>query len=271
LFCQHDSDYEVLVSNDDDPERYLETKAVCDDFEKQGMPIRHFYTGQYKRGLGWSVETYPYNVGIRNATGELILFNSGDTMSVTNTIDQHRQWHKSNKNVALVSTVHALGQTVFYALDTYPWKTDPMSLLFKGSCVTMYSGCGRCYSKEWDHAEAHNPYHFLMSVPKQVLWDIHGFDEDYFGQMSCGDDDLAGRLIKYGLTFHYAEHILAIHLPHGSPQTLTKENRVADRNENFDSGHTLYTKRKDLGIVRNENHEWGQFPRDTEHLSTGIS
>jgi hypothetical protein len=76
--------------NDDSDNHYKETEAVVNEFISKGAPIQYFYTAPYKRGgKGWSLETYPYNVGIRHATGDLVMLNSGDVMSVSNTIAQH--------------------------------------------------------------------------------------------------------------------------------------------------------------------------------------
>jgi GT2 family glycosyltransferase len=264
LWRQNDTNYEVLVSNDDDQSKYKETEAVCKEFEKKGMHIVHFYTGQYKRGRGWSVETYPYNVGIRHAKGDIILLNSGDVMSVTNTIDQHRQRHLSGDKV-YVSTVHAITFDVYNKIDTYEWKNSPSCLLFKGSCYKMFTGIGVSYTQAYDQEDAAVPYHFLMSVNKTHLHSIRGFDEDYYGIMPCGDDDLADRLRRSGLPFEYCSEILAIHQYHKCLD-LIGEGKKSEINPKVGSGHVLYQQRSKDGVVRNANHEWGQYPRDMNNL-----
>jgi len=265
LFRQNDPNYEVLVSNDDSPDRYKETEKVCKDFEKQGMPLKYFYTGQFKRGVGWSVETYPYNVGIRHASGEIILLNSGDVMSVSNTIAQHRQRHIGADKV-YVSTVHALTLDVQNKIESYPWKTNPASLLFKGSCYKMFTGYGTSYTQAYAVEDAGTPYHFQMSVRKAHLHQIRGFDEDFYGYMGCGDDDIAHRLRRFGLAFVFAEEILAIHQHHLCVNSLSTNGVEAEVNRGVPSGHDLYQQRLSAGIVRNSSHEWGQYPRDMKNL-----
>lgn len=265
LYRQKDPNYEVLVSNDDDNDRYKETEKVCNVFIEMGMPLRYFYTAPYKRGgEGWSVETYPYNVGIRHAEGHVIMLNSGDVMSVTNTIDQHRRCHQTEDKV-YISTVHAILLNVQNNIEKYNWKENTASLLFKGSCYKMFTGIGKSYTEAYDFEDAGTPYHFQMSIRKEHLHAIRGFDEDYYGVMGCGDDDLANRLKKYGLQFSFKENIISIHQHHFVGTLLTKKTSSI-QNPKIGSGHDLYKTRSGLGIVRNANHEWGQYPRDMKNL-----
>lgn len=258
--------YEVLVSNDDDPEQSERTEKIVQGFVEAGMPVKSYYTGQYKRGQGWSVETYPYNVGIRNATGGIIILNSGDVMSVTDIVSQHRAYHTASENRVIFSTVHALTMAVQKNIETYDWKKNPNTLLFKGSCYKMFTGVGLSYTTAYTVEDAGAPYHFQMSVKKKHLWDIRGFDEDYYGAMTCGDDDLADRLRRKGLTFHFVPDIVAIHQCHASPEYITKRG-CAEVNRNVESGHTLFHGiRKHQNIIRNANHDWGEYPRNMDSL-----
>jgi GT2 family glycosyltransferase len=265
LWRQNDDNYEVLVCNDDDADKYKATEDVVKDFERRGMNILHFYTGQFKRGQGWSVETYPYNVGIRHAKGEIILLNSGDVLSVTNTIHEHRTEHARQTNLGVVSTVHAITVAVQNDIETYNWRTNPFSLLFRGSCYKMFTGQGASYTAAYAFEDACVPYHFQMSIRKNVLHEIRGFDEDYYGRMQCGDDDLADRLRRFGITFCWPYHILAIHQCHGSPESIAcaKEAMVNPKISGFSLFHSV---RRHQGIVRNAKHEWGQYPRDMVKL-----
>lgn len=265
LWRQRDPNYEVLVSNDDDDTQYRKTARICWNFRKMGMPLRYFHTGKFKRGRGWSVETYPYNVGIRYATGSVIILNSGDVMSVTNTIGQHRQAHIFRGDKAYISTVHALTQVVQTKIETYDWKNNPMCLLFKGSCYKMFTGWGTSYTVAYTIEDAGAPYHFQMSINKAHLHRIRGFDEDFYGLMSCADDDIAHRLRKAGLKFECRPEALAIHQYHASPEFITK--CVSSRpNPRAESGHTLYRQRLEKSVVRNIGHEWGQYPRNMAAL-----
>jgi len=267
LFRQNDSNYEVLVSNDDSPSRKHETDKVCNHFLSKSMPIKSFYTGQYKRGVGWSVETYPYNVGIRNASGDIIILNSGDVMSVTNTINQHRNLQLEADQV-YISTVHALTFETQSKIDSLPWRDNPNSLLYKGSCVGMYTGYGKSYSENYDIEDAGSPYHFQMSVRKSHLHYLRGFDEDFYGAMPCGDDDIASRLRRLGLKFVFSQDILAIHQHH-----KTLDEGSAKVNPTTDSGYSLCKDRANKSVIRNINHEWGQYPRDMRSLpsNSGVS
>lgn len=267
LFRQNDSNYEVIVCNDDDEDKYHLTEEVVNDFIAKGMPVKSYFTGKYKRGRGWSVETYPYNVGIRKATGDIIILNSGDVMSVTATIQQHRSIHTGKDNLAVFSTVHALTGAMQNNIDTYDWKNNPMSLLFPNSTYKMFTGEGISFTGIYRTEEAHTPYHFQMSILKKHLIEIHGFDEDYYGRMTCGDDDMADRLRRKGLVFQFVSSILAIHQYHGCPENISGTGGGSKHNPKVGSGFTLFHDiRSKQNIVRNANHEWGEFPRNMEKL-----
>lgn len=277
LLVQQDPDYEVLVSIDDDEELRPRSCEVCAEFEAQTMPIRVFMTGQFKRGVnwssqegwsagqGWSLESYPYNVGIRHAQGGLVLLNSGDTMSISRTLDQHRQWHLAHDEAVLVSTVHALSKQTQETIEKYPWREDPATLLFDGSCADLYVGDGQSYLPGRPRLQVLRPLPFQMSVPRHALWYIRGFDEDFFGRMPYADDDLADRLTRLGLGFHYSADAVAAHQWHAAPDMLTKHS-TAKSNDYFDSGKTLFLQRSKEHIIRNVKHEWGQYPRDLRSL-----
>lgn len=261
--------YEVLVSVDDDDDHKNATTEVITKYAAQGMTIRTFYTGQYKRGPGWCVETYPYNVGIRHADADLLLLNSGDVLSITNTIAQHLHFHNNHleDSAVLFSTVHGLKQEVMQKIDTYPWQENPHSLLFKGSCEFMYCGQGLSYSDKFTTEQSHRPYHYQMSVKKKVLHDLHGFDEDFYGMIPGGDDDLATRMQKYGCSFYYDEAILGLHQWHplGAAQSA---HGFSQTNTHTDVPFlNFYEKdRMHKPIIRNASHEWGQYPRDMANL-----
>lgn len=266
LMAQGDKNYEVLVANDDDADVLEDTDAVVNAFKKEGMPVTSFCTGQYKRGMGWSVETYPYNVCIRKATGDVVIINSSDVMSITNTINQHRLYHMAAQSLVVFSTVHALTQDVQNKIDDLAWQDNPFSLLFRGSCYKMFTGKGRSYTAAYSSEEAMLPYHFLCSVRRQYLTQIRGFDEDFYGMMPCGDDDLADRLKRIGCEFVYAPNIIAVHQFHGDPNNLSG-GKFGKPNPLAESGHSLFhNHRRHQVVVRNAKHEWGQYPRDMKNL-----
>jgi hypothetical protein len=267
LFRQGEKDYEVCVCNDDDLETHAQTEKVVNEFIQLGMPIQYFYTGQYKRGEGWSVETYPYNVGIRHATGEILLLNSGDVMSISNTINFHRHYQTRegiDGKLIVFSTVHGLTKETQSKIDTYDWKTSPMKLLYKGSCEFMYCGIGVSFSNKFDTEESFRPYHYQMSVRKKAVDEIRGFDEDFYGKIPGGDDDFYCRLVRSGCRTFYAANILAVHQNHVLTEKLTSKGFAYSSPKiplNF-----WEIDRQFCAVLRNPTHEWGQYPRDMNSL-----
>jgi len=266
LHKQKDADSEILVSIDDDPEVYPITEQICKDFIAQGCNLKYFNTAKYKRGVGWSLNTYPCNVGIRQATGEIVMLCLDDVMSINNTIELHRQAHiKASGERAVFSTVHAVTHELQKNIDTYDWKNNPQSLLFKGSCYKMFSGIGKSYTTMYEYEDAATPYYWQMSVRKKHFEEIRGLDEDYYGNIGgCADDDLADRLGRKGVRFYFSPDAIAIHQLHADSTHVAKHfEELCPPNYN---GHMLFKERSKMGIVRNAKHEWGEYPRNMEKL-----
>lgn len=266
LYRQKADNYEVLVSIDDDESHLSKTMEVVNEFIAKGMPIKYFETYKYKRGKGFSCPSYPYNVGIRNATGDVIILHGSDILDVTDTINQHRYAHGSSARYVIFSTVHAITLSVQNQMDNFNWKSNPSCLLFKGSCYKMFTGRGISYTNAYAIEDAAVPYHFLCSIRREHLTHIRGFDEDFYGYMPSADDDLANRLSRYGCEFVFDPRILAIHQFHKCPEKISS-NTFAKHNPHVSSGYTLFRQRSNCaGIVRNVGHEWGQYPRDMKNL-----
>ena len=266
LFC------EILVSIDDDLDYVERTLAVCTTYQNKGMILKVFHTHKFKRSPGWSVESYPYNVGIRQASNEIILLNSGDVLSVNNTITQHLEQHEQHPDnkFVLLSTVHGLTEKTTNEIEQHDWRNKPMSLFYKNSCEYMYCGTGKSYSERFQGIEqetAIRPYHYQMSVKKATLEYIRGFDEDFYGGIPGADDDLATRLEAYGCIFNYSPDILAAHQWHlwGSKQSLHGFSETT-KCDTINPLNFWEKDRKFKPIIRNASHEWGQYPRDMEKL-----
>jgi hypothetical protein len=128
----------------------------------------------------------------------------------------------------------------------------------------MYTGVGKSYTGFYEYEDAGAPYHFQMSILKKHLFHIRGFDEDYYGQVQCGDDDFADRLGRIGLVFKYQNPaILAIHQHHGCPAELSQEKTECPKMSGWEMFHV---HRKSMGVVRNAKHEWGEYPRQMDKL-----
>lgn len=255
LTQNYDKEYEVIVCVDDTQEFVLDTHAVLYCF-KNKLPIKVFDTYLSKKQEGWSVETYPYNVGIKNAIGDIVILNSADTLSVGNNLKVHETYHLNSDKIAVLGTTHALSQHVTETIDNYPWRENRKSLLFQGSCEDLFVGSPNvlAYTSNGSHNESVRPLHFQMSIKKKYLFEIRGFDEDYFGNMGYADNDIAYRLTQLGITFIYADDIVCIHQWH---------KKVADKlvPPNCDGHHMFNSIKVHASIKRNLDKEWGKFPK----------
>jgi len=240
-------EFETLVSIDDDQAYIDKTLQVLHLYISKGMDIKYFLTGQYKKEKGWSVETYPLNVGIKRAAGDIIMINSGEVMSVTSTVDEHACRHRILKNKAIISTVWGLSDEGQKSIDNYDWKEDLGAILKDGKNIKLqYTGDRR-----------QRPLHFQMSISRDVLHKMRGLDERYYGWYggeANADVDFANRLTRMGLEFVFDSDIVAIHQWH--PKYEYKGPRFNTRR-----GKIMTNENLNKSPIRNLDIEWGAYPR----------
>ncbi|MDD2889777.1 MAG: glycosyltransferase [bacterium] len=123
------------------------------------------------------------NVGIKNASGEIIIFVDSDVLVDKNFISDHLELHKKNPDIAVQGVVRHISR---------PEKFGIKTLRVDGICNTglVIQNC---------------------SVPKQKLLDVGLFDEYKF--MGYMDVELGMRLKKAGVKVVYAfNNCIAYHV-----------------------------------------------------------
>ena len=209
-----------------------ETEQLATQF-KDKLNIKYLFTGQ--RNLAdqmiWRVPGYALNIGVKQATGDIIVFCCAEIFHLNNTIE------------LLTSIYMEDGSDKVLAMPKA--KDDNSSFLNhleKTNGVIDMS----LYNAQSPLINVKFP--FFLAMKKQEFVDIGGYDEDFTGT-DYDDEDLVMRLLNNDC-HHVETEALAIHLWH--PRLVMTRERIP----RFEHNKRLFEQRRGI-INRNVGREWG--------------
>ncbi|MDD5528733.1 MAG: glycosyltransferase [bacterium] len=185
LSNQSAKDYEIIIIDDASDDNSADAiSKIQSAIQNPCLPDRQAKSKikyiQLPRRIGcWAAR----NVGIKNASGEIIIFVDSDVLVDKNFIADHLELHKNNSNIAVQGVVRHISR---------PEKFGIKTLRVDGICNTglVIQNC---------------------SVPKQKLMDVGLFDEYKF--MGYMDVELGMRIKKAGVKVVYAfNNCIAYHV-----------------------------------------------------------
>lgn len=227
-------DLEVIVVNDGLEDA---TESIVNSFAAW-LPIRYVFTGQrnagglIRRAMGFAA-----NVGIKQAKNDIVVLSCADLYLMPGTL---RAVVRATANDTLaLGTPSAIYDDDGRMLDHLTqFGTDNLDGIIN-EVKSLPIGV--------IHADPKEPY--FMAIRKEHLLAIRGYDEDFTGY-ACEDDDLIGRLIRFGCRLCHTE-CEAVHLYHG-----TRDPHAIAKDPAYLHNLSLLNSRQAL-VVRNLDREWG--------------
>jgi GT2 family glycosyltransferase len=192
-------EFEVIVVDDpveDDPEAVAEELAV----EQRALHVRHLH--REERGVSAA-----RNAGWRAAKAPLVMFLGDDILASPRLLEEHLDWHarRGGKDVGVLGHVRWAAE-----IETTPF----MRWLERGYQFDYPEIRG-------DEASWVNFYTSNISLPRALLEEVEGFDEERFPFL-YEDLDLGYRLDQRGFRLLYNRRADAEHL---HPTTLDEWRR----------------------------------------------
>lgn len=226
------SDIEVFVL-DDRFETDTECSELVDEFRDK-FDIHYIHTGQTKDANYWRIPGFAINIGAKRAKGDQIVICCAE------------MYHQ-NETVQLV---------------VEPLEENPKRLTIphgrreaRGSIRKWLTDSGRRMTDdEFDKLQKSLKvrYPFFMGINRDIFMKIGGYDEDFTG-IAADDDDLIGRLNKYGCGHHKTE-ARVIHLEHSLVRANDGLDETLEERKRFNK--SLWAQRRGQ-IYRNRDREWG--------------
>jgi len=224
-------EFETILLNDGIPD---ETEELGKEF-KEKLNIKYIFTGQRNLpgSMIWRVPGYTLNIGVKQSTGNIIVFCCAEMFHLNNTIE-------------MITSIYTHPNTD--KVLAIPKAKDDSGEFLKYLEATSGSVNMEVYDKQPPLINVKFP--FFLAMKKKEFMDIGGYDEDFTGT-DYDDEDLVTRLLDNGCS-HVETSALVIHLWH--PRlTMTKE-----RMPRFEHNKKLYEQRKGV-VIRNEGREWGVY------------
>ncbi len=201
------SDFEIIIIDDgssDGTEEFV--KAIINN---SPYVLRYFK----KENKG---PASARNLGIRNASGNFILFMGDDTLAKQDLLEQHYNWHKKyfSDNIAVLGYI--------------TWASDLKITLFRKWLEE--SGAQFGYPLIEDYLAV--PYKFFcssnISIKKQFLIE-NGLFNEIFPYAAYEDTELAYRLGKKGLKIVYNKDAIGYHKHNITQKSFMKRSLFAGR------------------------------------------
>ena len=235
-------DLEVIVINDGIVD---ETYAVVEKYQGK-LNIKYIFTGHrnLKVKPKFRSPSIAINVGIKSATGDIIILSNPEVFHLNNTVNLIVELLVNNRKI-LSTPKHVYFDNT---KETRDYLSENHTLDIPENILsTLEANTHRCsYASKLP---------FCMGMWKQEIVDIGGYDEDLGIGWACDDDDIVDRLILNGLNFHYCE-AKVIHLYHD--KQYNRENRTTD--PDYLNNLKIFKERKGQ-IIRNQGKDWGIIKR----------
>jgi len=229
------NDLEIIVCNDYIADR---TEEICYQYRDK-LSIKYIFTGQrHVGGLKWRSAGYALNIGVKQASGDIIILSCPEVIHLNNTIELIIKPLLNNPYIM------SIGEAIYFD-DT----GNTVEYIKKNRVLELPNSLLKEIQRDPECKQAVKmPY--LMGIYKKEYIDIGGYDEDFKG-WAAEDSDFVGRLESKGLKY-YKTKAEAVHLYHGK----RCDGKPHPENPLWVKNWELYQARKGW-IIRNENREWG--------------
>lgn len=168
IFVQTYQDYEVVIVDDGTDEQ---TPSLCHALKVDGYPVKYIKLNR-PQSESYRNQAYPLNVGIRTATGDIIIQQNAEC--------KHVDPETISKLTSRVTDTNAVFARVY-------------ALLPDGTPDILYCGIGNA-----------RPYFFCGAIKRAWFEKLRGYDEDYTSY-GYEDDDMAGRLTRSGVSWEFTD------------------------------------------------------------------
>ena len=239
LLAQNRIPDEVLIIDDggtDHTEGIV--KGIKNDFPNDN--IRYIYN----YNPGYTNCCLAKNIGIKEATGDLIIFTEPEILHVGETIATHEEWHKNNGGLFVsTATVYFVFGTALKELTLEHYK-NPLLIITRDNIVEWEAG----YQPKAEDIAVSRCVRatYCASVKKGNLEYIGGFDERFLPHWGWDDIDLQSRLGMAGIKCICDSTIQVVHLAHGYTGCYEKWHFNKELNDD-----------PDKPTVANEDVDWG--------------
>ncbi len=185
-YCKNKSDLEIIIIDDASSPDQLATQAI----QGINLPIRTYYIPPEKHW--WINPCVPFNIGIREAQGDIIALQTPECVHVNGDLLQYFRDHITNKNYLVSSCLLSLTKISYQ----YPHFEEFLTIQSNADLAAKIS---RTIAEAPDKCWSPMPYHFLSAMSRSNMSQLGGFDEKFSDGYAFDDDEFLFRIEEAGL------------------------------------------------------------------------
>lgn len=195
---------------------------------------------------------YPYNVGVRESSGDILLLSSPETFHTADIFKLCNNFYELTDSSYLLFSVFCLtDKNIINKILSNTDFNDTLRLINneKNNFYLNLGINGYSYNNNYGSWYLHSSIkpsglNFMSAITKQKFYSMSGFDERYRYGTGYDDNEFKDRLVKSNTLFKYYDEALCIHINHS-----IVNNALPTTNEN------LYKTIKEY----NYNDYWGRI------------
>lgn len=164
---------------------------------------------------------YPYNVGVRESSGDVIILSSPETFHTTNIFEISNNFFDLNDNTYLLFSVFCLTKPDLIETIIKSNFSECLELInqVKPNLFTNLGENGYAFNNNFGSWYTHSIYrpsglNFFTALTRNKFFELSGFDERFRKGTGFDDDEFKFRLIESGVEFKYNDEAIGIHLNH---------------------------------------------------------
>jgi hypothetical protein len=198
-------EYEILVMDGGRDEEAIDHVRWCKR-NYPGLNIRYFI---YDGRVGWKCPVHSWNVGIRQARGDVIIHTMEDRFTTFDAVEA-LYWPVEKPAMLRFCTVlpwHIQGQPEDNFIETVDWRSNPRLLWAVSEPSPIAKG------RKMENETV------LFSIQREYLIELGGHDERWrdYGYWML---DLYARMLGYGLKPYEVSWVINTHHPHHRHGTM---------------------------------------------------
>ena len=212
-FFYHDKPLEVIIVDDTSSEEHRLENDINFNLDIKLIRLEN------KNGIN---PCYPYNVGARESSGEILLLSSPETFHTTNIFDITNNFELLNYDTYLLFSVFCLThinvKNEILSSNSFETKLSIINKHKPNFFINLGIN-GYLYNNHYGSWYLHSSIrpsglNFMTAISKDKYYDMSGFDERFRFGTGYDDNEFKDRLLESNTNFIYYDNAIAIHINH---------------------------------------------------------
>jgi GT2 family glycosyltransferase len=162
----------------------------------------------------WMNSSVPYNIGFKQATGEIVIIQNAECMHMGDIIDYAINNVIENRYISFAC--YSVDANKLSQIDNIDNGSNIINETLKIiEPINNRNPIDDCENGWYNHAKYNaNGLHFCAAITKKNLNELGGFDEKYAHGIAYEDNDFMYRILKKGMEVKIIDLPFAIHQAH---------------------------------------------------------